>query len=132
MKRISTFIALLLFTSCLFADSHEICFSPVSKRHGERGVPIEPGKPHIFDYSIQLDDGPVIKPSSTQSTSYKYTTEEPMMKIYNAGKLVASFKIHKSLIQEGRNCVLFNNFYETWQIAEKWQAKKLCGCDDAI
>ena len=132
MKRLFLLVALILFSSCIYAGDHQICFSPVAERHGEIGVPIEKGQPHIFDYSIQLDNGPIIKPSSTQSTSYKYTTEEPMVKIYNAGKLVASFKIHKSFIQEGRNCVLFSNFYETWQIAEKWQAKIFCGCDDAI
>ena len=117
---------LLIFLISLPAIAGELCFSPVKEREGDKSTKRSFLQP--FDYKIQVDDGPVIKPSSESSTPYQFVTDSPMVKIWLGGRVVESFRVPKERLNEGRNCIYFKDLYETWSIVEVWQAKKLCSC----
>ena len=124
MKNILILLILLLISAPVIAD--ELCFSPVKKKKGDKSTKRKFFQ--SFDYKIQVDDGPIIQPSSEDSTSYEFHTDSPVVKIWLSGKVVESFRVSKDLLSEGRNCIYFKNMYETWSVVEAWQAKKLCSC----
>ena len=124
MKNILILLMLLLISATVIAD--ELCFSPVKEKKGDKSTKRKFFQ--SFDYKIQVDDGPIIKPSSEDSTSYEFHTDSPVVKIWLSGKVVESFRVSKDLLSEGRNCIYFKNMYETWSVVEAWQAKKLCSC----
>lgn len=118
----------LLFTCLWFTTAHAdaLCFSPVKKRAGD----ISSERPWWvpFNYQVQVDDGPVIKPSSDSSTPYEFNSESPLVKIWLGDEIVESFNVPSEWLAEGRTCIYFKNIYETWSIVDKWQAEKLCSC----
>ena len=126
MKKFIILILLILISSQVKAG--ELCFSPVKERKGDKSTKRSFFQP--FDYRIQVDDGPVVKPSSESSTSYEFSSDSPMVKIYLGDKIVESFRVRKEWLEEGRNCIYFKNMYETWSVVEAWQAKKLCSCHE--
>ena len=126
MKKFLILILLILISSQVKAG--ELCFSPVKERKGDKSTKRSFFQP--FDYRIQVDDGPVVKPSSESSTSYEFSSDSPMVKIYLGDKIVESFRVRKEWLEEGRNCIYFKNMYETWSVVEAWQAKKLCSCHE--
>ena len=122
--RIIAIIFLLMFSGLLQAES--LCFSPVKERKGDKSTKRE--KSQAFDYRVQVDAGPIIVPSSEESTKYEIHSEKPLVKIRLGEKVVESFHISRKMLDEGRNCIYFKNIYETWSVVEKWQAEKLCSC----
>ncbi len=114
-----------MFASTTHAEY--LCFSPVKENKIEKGS-TKRSFGQAFDYKVQVDDGPVVIPSETESTKYEITSDNPMVKIYLGDKIVESFRVKHEWLQKGRNCIYFKNLYETWSIVEKWQADKLCGC----
>ena len=116
-------LLLIIYLLASTAMAGELCFSPVKEF---KGMPRNPSQP--FDYKIQVDDGPVVKPSSEKCTSYEFSTESPMVKIWRGDKIVESFRVKKEWLEEGRNCIYFKNMYETWSVVALWQAKRLCSC----
>ena len=92
---------LLLISATVIAD--ELCFSPVKEKKGDKSTKRKFFQ--SFDYKIQVDDGPIIKPSSEDSTSYEFHTDSPMVKIWLGGKVVESFRVSKELLSEGRSCI---------------------------
>lgn len=118
-------LLLLLFSSSLEAES--LCFSPVKEKSGDKDT--HRSFWQAFDYKVQVDDGPVIIPSETKSTKYEILTKKPLVKIILGNKVIESFHIKAEWLKEGRNCIYFENMYETWALVEKWQAKKLCSCN---
>ena len=122
------FIPILMVLIAFPVNAGELCFSPVKERKGDKSTKRSFFQP--FDYKIQVDDGPVIKPSSEGSTSYEFSSDSPMVKIWLGDKIVESFRVRKEWIEKGRNCIYFQNMYETWSVVEAWQAKKLCSCHE--
>ena len=104
----------------------ELCFSSVKEKKGDKSTKRNFFQP--FDYKIQVDDGPVIKPSSESSTAHEFSSDSPMVKIWLGNKIVESFRVRKTWLQECRDCIYFKNIYETWSVVEAWHAKKLCSC----
>ena len=119
------YIIMILFIG-LPAFAGELCFSPVKERAGDKST--KRSFFQSFDYKVQVDDGPIIKPSSENSTPYKFNSDSPMVKIWLGGKIVESFRVSKEWLDQGRNCIYFKNLYETWSVVEQWQAEKLCSC----
>lgn len=127
---IALFFLATLLSMCMFVESaaaESLCFSPVKKKRGDIASDRPWWKP--FNYRIQVDDGPVIKPEEGSSTSYEFNSERPLVKIWLGDEIVESFYIERDTLTSGRNCIHFNNLYETWRIAELWQAEKLCTCE---
>jgi frataxin-like iron-binding protein CyaY len=123
------FVIILLTVVMAFpAIAGELCFSPVKEREGDKST--KRSFFQSFDYKIQVDDGPVIKPSSENSTPYIVDTDSPLVKIWLGGKVVETFRVQNVWLDEGRNCIFFKNLYETWSVVEAWQAKKLCSCSN--
>ncbi len=122
----SVILTLLTGILCNSVNADSICYSPVAEKKGDIGS--KRGSLEPFDYKIQVDDGPVVKPASDRSTRYPFSSSNPLVKIYLGNELVESFHIPDQLLAEGRNCVWFYNLYETWSIVETWQAAKLCKC----
>ena len=123
------FVGLLV---CLFAVSvhaDTLCFSPVKKKRGDISSDRPWWKP--FNYRVQVDDGPVVKPEKDSSTSYGFDSERPQVKIWLGDEIVESFYVERDMLSSGRNCIHFNNLYETWRIAELWQVEKLCTCESS-
>lgn len=116
--------ALLFCASSALGDT--LCFSPVKERVGDRSS--DRSFWQSFKYRIQVDDGPVIVPSSEASTPYEFSTEKPLVKIWLGDEIVESFYVREEWLAEGRTCIYFKNQYETWSVVEKWQAEKLCKC----
>lgn len=117
---------LVLF--CLTSASHaeSLYFSPVKEKPGDKDT--KRSFWQAFDYKVQVDDGPIITPSETNSTKYTISTQKPLVKVFLGKKVVESFYVEPEWLAEGRNCIYFKNIYETWSVVEKWQAKKLCTC----
>jgi hypothetical protein len=109
MKSILILHILLLISVPVIAD--ELCFSPVKEKKGDKST--KRTFFQSFDYKIQVDDGPIIKPSTENSTPYEFYTDSPMVKIWLGGKVVESFRVSEELLSEGRNCIFFKNMYET-------------------
>ncbi len=109
------------------AQAGSLCFSPVRKKNGDISSDRPWWKP--FNYRVQVNDGPVVKPEAVSSTTYEFDGERPLVRIYLGNKVVESFHFEQDMLLSGRNCVYFNNLYETWSIAELWQVKKLCTCE---
>ena len=122
----NTLIFLIFLSISIPAIADELCFSPVKEKKGDKST--NRSFFQSFDYKIQVDDGPIIKPSSEDSTPYEFDTDTPLVKIWLGGKIVESFRVSQEQLSEGRNCIYFKNQYETWSVAEVWQAKKLCSC----
>jgi hypothetical protein len=118
-------LLLICITSISHADS--LCFSPVKEKSGDKDT--KRSFWQAFDYKVQIDDGPIVTPSETESTKYSISSERPFVKIFLGEKVVESFYVETEWIAEGRNCIYFKNIYETWSVVEKWQAKKLCTCE---
>ncbi len=116
-------IALLAFP----AQADILCFSPV-KESDREGAAFERPWWKPFDYRVQVDDGPVVKPEEDSSTAYTFYSSRPLVKIWLGDELVESFYIPEEMLAEGRNCIVFKNLYETWMLVEKWQADRLCSC----
>ncbi len=119
----------LLFIVCIFSISaiaDELCFSPVKEREGDKST--KRGFFQKFDYRVQVDNGKILKPSPNKSTPYPFKSSEPLVTIWLGDKKVESFQVTREKLKEGRNCIYFKNMYETWSIAERWQANKLCTC----
>lgn len=123
MKKI-TFLLLLCFSASIQAEI--LCFSEVKEKKGDKGTKRLSGQP--FDYKVQVDKGPIITPSESESTTYKISTDRPLVKIILGNKVIESFYVKNEWLREGRNCIYFKNLYETWSVVEKWQADKLCTC----
>ena len=119
----------LLLLLCIASISHaeSLCFSPVKEKSGDKDT--KRSFWQSFDYKVQIDDGPIIIPSKTESTKYAISSKKPLVKIYLGEKVVESFYVEPEWIAEGRNCIYFKNIYETWSVVEEWQAKKLCTCE---
>lgn len=122
--RACLFLALLFGASSALGGT--LCFSPVKEREGDRSSDRSFWQP--FDYRIQVDDGPVVVPSSEASMPYEFSTETPLVKIWLGEEVVESFYVRKEWLAEGRNCIYFKNLYETWAVVDRWQAEKLCTC----
>ena len=128
MNTASTLFAGLLI--CLLAVSTQadtLCFSPVQKKKGDIASERPWWKP--FDYRVQVDDGPVVKPEEESSTPYDFNSNRPLVKIWLGDEIIESFHVSEDMLTEGRNCIVFKNLYETWMIVERWQAEKLCSCE---
>ncbi len=119
----------LILLGCSSATADTLCFSPVAKKSGD----ISSDRPWWvrFDYRIQVDNGPVIKPSPEDSTPYDFSTDSPLVKIWLGDDIKESFRVTREALADGRYCIYFNNLYESWSIAEKWQVDKLCSCQDS-
>lgn len=130
MKTLNMLFALFLFCA-LAAPVHAgyLCFSPVKKKKGDIATDRPWWKP--FNYRVQVDDGPVVKPEADSSTSYDFDSQRPLVRIYLGDKVVESFAVSEEMLSAGRNCIYFNNLYESWSIVEDWQAEKLCMCEPA-
>jgi hypothetical protein len=120
------FLVLLMFATSTQADY--LCFSPVKEKNGDKST--KRSFWQAFDYKVQVDDGPIVVPSETKSTKYEITNNNPLVKIYLGKKITESFRIKPEWLKEGRNCIYFKNLYETWSVVEKWQADKLCNCNE--
>ena len=103
-----------------------LCFSPVIERDGDKST--ERSFWQSFDYKVQVDNGPVVKPNDKESTPYSYGSKIPVVKIWLGDEVIESFTVKPEWIEEGRSCIYFYNIYETWSVVESWQAKKLCSC----
>jgi len=114
----------MCFASSLYAES--LCFSPVKEKPGDKDTKRLFWQ--AFDYKVQVDEGPIVTPSETESTKYKLSTQKPLVKILLGERVVESFYVKPEWLAEGRNCIYFKNIYETWSVVEKWQADKLCTC----
>lgn len=125
MKNMAMLAAFFLMLSAN-AYAQQLCFSPVKEKHGDRSSSRSRMQP--FDYKVQVDSGAAIKPGSEGSTPYAFNSAEPLVKIWLGDRIVESFRVSRAWLDEGRNCIYFNSFYETWSVAETWQAKKLCSC----
>jgi len=108
------------------ASAGTLCFSPVKEKAGDKST--ERGLWQSFNYRVQIDDGPVVTPSAEASTPYAFTSQDPLVKIWLGRIVVESFRVSRSQIAEGRDCIYFKNLYETWSVVEAWQARKLCSC----
>jgi len=117
-------LLLLCIASTSLAES--LCFGPVREKTGDKDTKRSFWQP--FDYKVQVDDGPIIVPSETDSTKYPISTQRPFVKIFLGDKVVESFYVEQEWIAQGRNCIYFKNLYETWSVVDQWQAGKLCGC----
>ena len=126
-KASALFVGLLICLLVMSAQADTLCFSPVKKKTGDISSDRPWWKP--FNYRIQVDDGPVVKPEDESSTSYDFDSKRPLVKIWLGEEVVESFYVTEDMLAEGRNCVVFKNIYETWMIVEKWQAEKLCTCE---
>lgn len=127
MAKTKTFIAgLLMGVLAMPAQADTLCFSPVKKKRGDISSERPWWKP--FDYRVQVNDGPVVKPAEDASTPYDFDSERPLVKIWLGNEIVESFYVTEDMLAEGRNCIVFKNIYETWMIVERWQAEKLCNC----
>ena len=104
-------LALILYASSALSET--LCFSPVKERDGDVSSDRSFWQP--FEYRVQVDDGPIVKPSEEVSTSYSFTSEKPLIKIYLGEKLVESFPVRQEWLSEGRNCIYFKNIYEALQ-----------------
>ena len=120
--------ALLVSVSVLAMQvrAETLCFSPVREKAGDKSTTRTWSQP--FDYQVQIDDGPVIKPSADKSTSYEFRSNDPYVKIWLGDRVVESFRVPRAQIIEGRDCIYFKNLYETWSVVETRQAKKFCSC----
>lgn len=125
MAMLAAFFLMLSANAC----AQQLCFSPVKEKRGDRSPNRSRMQP--FDYKIQVDSGAAIRPGSEGSTPYAFSSAEPLVKIWLGNRIVESFRVSRAQLDEGRNCIYFNNFYETWSVAEAWQAKKLCSCSGA-
>lgn len=123
--KILFFFFLLIIPVLSNADA--LCFSPVKEKEGDKST--KRSFLQSFDYQVQVDSGPIIKPSETESTKYEIATKSPLVKIILSGDVVESFYVKSEWLEQGRNCIYFKNLYETWSVVEKWQAKKLCKCN---
>src|SRR5688572_28596118 len=72
------FILIFIFSQPVIAES--LCFSPVKEKKGDKST--DRSWWQGFNYKVQVDDGPVITPSSENSTLYEYVTKSPMVKIW--------------------------------------------------
>jgi hypothetical protein len=124
--RYAIFIALIFSVSLAQADF--LCFSPVKENKGDKNT--KRSFWQSFDYKVQVDDGPIIVPSKNEGTMYETSSKSPLVKIYLGGKITESFRVKPEWLKEGRNCIYFKNLYETWSVVEKWQADKLCKCNE--
>ena len=123
---------LVVLSMCMLAvttQADSLCFSPVKKKTGDIDSERPWWKP--FDYRVQVDEGPVVKPAEDSSTSYEFDGNQPMVKIWLGDEVVESFHVTEEMLAEGRNCIVFKNIYETWMVVEPWQAEKLCTCETA-
>lgn len=126
LNRLTLLLLCLLVTS---AHGDTMCFGPVKKKSGD----VSSERPWWvpFDYRVQIDGGPIVKPSAKTSTPYDFSSESPLVKIWLGDEIVESFRVPEEVFKDGRNCIYFKNLYETWSIAEKWQTNKLCSCPRA-
>ena len=111
------------------AHAEHLCFSAVKEFRGDKGSTKRTFW-QAFDYKVQVDDGPIVVPSDSKSMKYEIYSDSPMVKIYLGDKIVESFRVKQEWLKEGRNCIYFKNRYETWSVVEKWQANKLCNCNN--
>jgi hypothetical protein len=125
MKSIAPLLLIFVFVSA-DARADVLCFSPVKEKGGDKATKRRWWQP--FDYRVQVDKGPLVRPRAEESTPYTHGSKDPEVKIWLGDKIVESFRISSESIEQGRNCVYFKNSYETWSVVEAWQAKKLCSC----
>ncbi len=124
MKLLTILILVLVMPS---AFSATLCFSPVKEKKGDIDSKHRSWW-QSFDYRVQVDDGSVIVPSSEASSTYDYTSESPLVKIWLGDKIVESFYIKREWLAEGKSCIYFKNIYETWSVTKRTQAGSFCGC----
>lgn len=127
VRQKALFVACLLALLAIPAQADTLCFSPVKKKTGDIASDRPWWKP--FNYRVQVDDGQIIKPATDSSTSYDFDTSSPLVRIFLGKEAVESFQVPEDHLSAGRNCIYFNNLYETWSIAELWQVEKLCSCE---
>ena len=104
-----------------------LCFSPVKEKKGDVASDNRSWW-QTFDYRVQVDNGPIIIPSSESSTVYNFTSESPLVKIRLGDKIVESFYVKKEWLAESKSCIYFKNIYETWSVSKRTQPGTLCGC----
>jgi hypothetical protein len=127
-RKIKYMAWVFLLTFTVSGQAGYLCFSPVKEKEGDKST--ERTFWQAFDYRVQVDNGPVVVPSETKSTRYEITNDNPRVKIFLGDELVESFRIKPEWLKQGRNCIYFKKIYETWSVVEKWQADRLCGCDE--
>jgi hypothetical protein len=86
-------IVLTILSISIPVIAGELCFSPVKEKKGDKST--KRSFFQSFDYKIQVDDGPIITPSSEDSTPYGFDTDTPLVKIWLGGKIVESFRVTK-------------------------------------
>jgi hypothetical protein len=109
------------------AHGSSLCFGPVKEKKGDVASEHRSFS-QPFDYRVQVGNGAAVTPSSEGSTRFQFSSAEPLVKIWLGGKVVDSFRMKKQWLTDGRNCIYFEDLYETWIVAEKWQARLLCKC----
>ena len=80
---------------CMSAESaaaETLCFSPVKKKRGDIASERPWWKP--FNFRIQVDDGPFIKPEKDSSASYEFNSERPMVRLRVISSLGKSTQRH--------------------------------------
>ena len=117
-----------------YATEGQFCISKVSKKVGETGVPVKRGVTpldNVFDYKVQINDGPIMKTSNTVSTKYASLAidTEHIVKIYNGSNIVESFKFNYQSYETNSVCLWFYNFYETWSLKDYKYSSTLCSCE---
>ena len=124
MKLIATIVSILVMPPAFGAS---LCFSPVKEKEGDFDSKHRSWG-QSFDYRVQVDNGPLVVPSSEAGTTYNYSSDSPLVKIWLGEKIVESFYVKEEWLAEGKSCIYFMNLYETWLVRKRTQLGTFCGC----
>ena len=112
-------------------NTQRLCVSAVAKssktiwaeEHGQ--TPVRP-----FQYSVQIDDGPIIETDSAKGFEYPIVGPNPrrLIKIRNAGTLAESFWVNFEKFDSAQLCLWFNSLYRTWSIWTLEESRHICAC----
>jgi hypothetical protein len=130
-------IVMLIFSGLLIPaqanSDFRLCVSKVEKHHKNIWLEkVEGGKIRPFDYSVQVDVGPIIATDNSQGFEYPidYSKSKYLIKIRNAETIVESFWLESALGARTEQCLWFKSFYETWSVWELSRSRHLCDCDE--
>jgi hypothetical protein len=112
-------------------NSGSVCVAVVPKpTSGEISLANPTGGGRTFNYTIQIDKGP-IKPVSNEKAiliSELVLKRKHLIKIRRDGKLVESFSFTFEKQGSDRLCLWFKPLYETWTLWTAKESGKKCYC----
>ena len=113
------------------SNTGSVCIAVVPKpTSGDISLANPTGGGRTFNYSIQIDKGPITPVSNEKAKLISGLSlgQRHPIKIRRDGKLVESFTFTFEKQGSNKLCLWFKSLYETWTLWTEKEAGKLCRC----